>query len=243
MNGVIELTRRNSPGEHLQPLSPLDPPPKGGVTRNFRDTLPLRFQRVSWKKNRDTPRNCGKNGVLIFCEGGDPKFSGHTPTAVSEGVPTRKIGTRPELRENWCPDFFGGGGHGTPSARGRRDSLSSTDSRSEPRKQKFDMLAHATCSQHHGHARLCTVRFATNLSWWLLSKLWEVCGKRLQRWSVGDTWDGFSCGVGLHVWIALQPEVLSQMRNGLAKCVATKVWLSWHYATLGYSHCPASATL
>ena len=47
MNGVFELTRRNSPGEHLQPLSPLDPPPKGGATRNFRDTLPLRFQRAS----------------------------------------------------------------------------------------------------------------------------------------------------------------------------------------------------
>ena len=29
-------------------------------------------------------------------------------------------------------------------------------------KQRFDMLVHATCSQHHGHARLCTVRFATN---------------------------------------------------------------------------------
>ena len=31
----------------------------------------------------------------------------------------------------------------------------------------------------------------------------------------------FLVGVGLQVWIALQREVLSQMRNGLAKCVAT----------------------
>ena len=122
MNGVFELTRvtrRNSPGEHLQPLSPWDPPLKGGGYPKFSGHAPAAVaEGVLKQKNRDTPRNCGKNGVLIFCEGGEPKFSGHTPAAVSEGVPTRKIGTHPELRENWCPDFFGGGGAWDPFCEG-----------------------------------------------------------------------------------------------------------------------------
>ena len=118
MNGVFELTRRNNPGEHLQPLTPLDPPPKGGGYPKFSGHAPAAVSEGVLKKNRDTPRNCGKNGVLIFCEGGDPKFSGHTPAAVSEGVPTRKIGTRPELRENWCPDFFRWGGAWDPLCEG-----------------------------------------------------------------------------------------------------------------------------
>ena len=64
----------------------------------------------------------------------DPKFSGHTPAAGSEGVPTRKSGHAPNCRKIGVLIFSVGGGHGTPSTWGRRDSLSSTDPGSEKRK-------------------------------------------------------------------------------------------------------------
>ena len=199
MNGVFELTRRNSPGEHLQPLSPLDPPPKGGgLPEIFGTRSRCGFRGCPEKKIGTRLETAGRMVSWFFARGATQNFR-DTPAAVSEGVPTRKIGTRPELRENWCPDFFGGGGMGPP-LRGVAGIPSAQQTQGlNHAKQKFDMLCHATCSQHHGHARLCTVRFATNLSWWLLSEslggLWQAFAKVICRRYMGWIFlrGGFTC--------------------------------------------------
>ena len=90
MNGVFELTRRNSPGEHLQPLSPLDPPPKGGVTRNFRGHAPAAVSEGVLKKKSGHASKLREEWCPDFLRGGRPKIFGTHSRCGFGGCPDKK---------------------------------------------------------------------------------------------------------------------------------------------------------